>query len=338
VAVGTVAVIVPTYNRRKYLLQAVASVLGQTRADLVCIVVDNGSTDGTAEALEAINDPRLTRVSHDRPLGPAGARNIGIGAAEGAPWVAFLDDDDIWAPTKLERQLAAIEAHPGAGWSATAIANVTSKLDLNYVRRVFEGALLGPEGTLVEGDDLAKLMHQDANVTNAGSCLLVSGAALAAAGGFDAELTFGEDWDMLLRLSAASGLAYVDLPLVAYRIWEGQVSVNWEAEAEGNAIVRARYYPDEVVVTREYKAHWQLHGATLNVAAGKRWRAAECYARAAWFGRQPGQLAYAVAAAVQPSLVKSRLARLNLASRPDAVPESWRPELEQWLAPYRDPA
>ena len=94
---STVAVVIPTYNRRDLVVQAVQSVLGQSHRDLSCLVIDNGSTDGTAEALAAIKDPRLKVLSEGSPLGGPAARNVGIAAAKGAPWVAFLDSDDVWA-------------------------------------------------------------------------------------------------------------------------------------------------------------------------------------------------------------------------------------------------
>ena len=97
---GTVAVIIPTLNRRDLVVQAVTSVTEQSYADLICIVVDNGSTDGTAEAVTGFGDPRVSLVAFDAPVGAAAARNAGIGAAEGAPWVSFLDSDDLWPPPR----------------------------------------------------------------------------------------------------------------------------------------------------------------------------------------------------------------------------------------------
>ena len=74
-------------------------------------MVDNGSSDGTAEALRAIGDERVVVAGADQPLGAAKARNVGITAAR-TPWVAFLDNDDLWAPTKLELQLKALARLP----------------------------------------------------------------------------------------------------------------------------------------------------------------------------------------------------------------------------------
>ena len=98
-----VSVIIPTYNRRAMLLEAIDSVLAQSVTAFELIVIDDGSTDGTAEHLTRLGKTiRIERIEHS---GPAAARNRGVALAR-APLIAFLDSDDLWAPTKLERQLA----------------------------------------------------------------------------------------------------------------------------------------------------------------------------------------------------------------------------------------
>lgn len=111
-----ITVIIPTYNRKALLREAVESVLGQTFTDFELIVVDDGSTDGTAAMITDIRDPRL-RCVQQANRGVSAARNHGIRLAHGEPrkrgeWIAFLDSDDYWLPTKLERQLAFAAAHP----------------------------------------------------------------------------------------------------------------------------------------------------------------------------------------------------------------------------------
>ncbi len=98
-----ISVVIPTYNRAGFVAEAVESVLGQTLADIECIVVDDGSTDSTQELLSAFGDERLTVVRQDN-RGVSAARNRGI-ALSGAAHVALLDSDDYWLPEKLERQL-----------------------------------------------------------------------------------------------------------------------------------------------------------------------------------------------------------------------------------------
>ncbi len=108
-------------------MQSARSVLAQTCSEVECLVVDNGSSDGTAEALRALGDERLVVLVLDQPLGAAKARNVGIAAAR-TPWVAFLDNDDLWAPTKLELQLKALTRYPSARWCATGCAYVGGDL------------------------------------------------------------------------------------------------------------------------------------------------------------------------------------------------------------------
>ena len=95
--------IIPTHNRADVLARAVASVLGQTWADLELIVVDDGSTDATSAVLAEFDDPRLTGM-HQENKGVSSARNRGI-AASGGGYIALLDSDDYWMPDKLEKQV-----------------------------------------------------------------------------------------------------------------------------------------------------------------------------------------------------------------------------------------
>ncbi len=95
--------IVPTHNRADVLGRAVASVLTQSRPDLELIVVDDGSTDRTAEVLAGFDDPRLTGMRQENK-GVSSARNLGIAASRGR-YIALLDSDDYWMPEKLERQV-----------------------------------------------------------------------------------------------------------------------------------------------------------------------------------------------------------------------------------------
>ena len=112
IAVPLVSVIVPTYNRVGVVLRAVRSILNQTEADFEVLVVDDGSTDDTPNVLASIEDRRV-RVLRTDHVGLSGARNLAIDAARGT-WIAFLDDDNEWLPTYLERQLAAAAAMPDA--------------------------------------------------------------------------------------------------------------------------------------------------------------------------------------------------------------------------------
>ena len=106
-----VSVVIPAYNAQKTVRYAIDSVLGQTMSDLEVIVVDDASTDGTVQAIEAVGDPRVRLLKSSRNLRQAAARNLAMKDARGR-WVAFVDADDEWVPARLEHLLAAIQGEP----------------------------------------------------------------------------------------------------------------------------------------------------------------------------------------------------------------------------------
>jgi len=105
------SIVIPTYNRVDKLEKTISSVLHQTFEDFEVLVMDDGSTDGTKEMVEALSDSRVKYEWAPNSGGPATPRNRGIESAIG-PWICFLDADDIWYPTKLADVSAAIKSHP----------------------------------------------------------------------------------------------------------------------------------------------------------------------------------------------------------------------------------
>ncbi len=328
---GSVAVVIPAHNRRQTVSKAVESVLGQTYCDLQCIVVDNGSTDGTNEAFGRLSDPRLTVISEPRRLGPSLARNVGVSANSGASWVTFLDSDDYWAPDKVEQQINALAQYPAARWCATSGVSVGTGIDVRFATRLGWGRPATTDRLLVPQDEMLNLLKDDNMIPAGGSNVLVSRELYEAVGGFDAELFTNEDWDLWLKLAKESPLAYVDAPLVGYRIWDGQAS-NSQQFLDTAALVRVRHLSDAGPLPREYGLRWELEVARRHVAAARRIPAARSYLRAAVTGRAPGQLAYAVVAAVFPRLAEWRLRQVETAR---SLPEGWQEQVEPWLACWR---
>jgi glycosyltransferase involved in cell wall biosynthesis len=188
-----VSIVLSTYNRLPLLRSAVASVIAQTFRDWELIVVDDGSTDGTREYLEAIEDPRVRpiRLEHG---GVTWARNAGLQLAHGE-WIAFHDSDDLWLPEKLEWQLQRVTAHPACRWSYTGY----SFIDTN-------GTPLPERSTLlplpVSGHILEPLLRFE--VSTAVPTMLVQRSLIEEIGGFDATMLFLSDYDFILRLAARS--------------------------------------------------------------------------------------------------------------------------------------
>ena len=201
-----VSVIIPTWNRRAMVSEAIASVLAQTGARFELIVIDDGSTDGTLDDLRPLaaqareNPIRIEGTPH---RGPAAARNRGVELAR-APLIAFLDSDDLWSPGKLARQLTFMRAHP-----EYAIAQ-TRELWIRGGRRVNPGR----RHLKRSGDIFADSLR----------CCLISPSAVMmrtdlfrSGGGFDASMAACEDYDLWLRILIDHDAGLLDEPLVTRR-------------------------------------------------------------------------------------------------------------------------
>ncbi len=196
-----VSVILPTHNRAPVLARSIRSVLAQSASDLELIVVDDASTDATAEVLASFDDPRLRRLRHDTRQGAAAARNTGLSAAR-AEWVAFQDSDDEWLLDKLERQGALLAADPALGAVYCAFVRVAG----DQVVRTPSTRVRRRAGWLH-----AEILRDSFISTQT---LLVRRDVLDAVGGFDAALPRFQDWELMMRLSRHHAIGCVDEPLV----------------------------------------------------------------------------------------------------------------------------
>lgn len=199
----SVSVVVPTYERVASVRASLDSVLRQTMPDLEVIVVDDASTDGTADLVRAIPDERVRLIVHETNRGGNAARQTGIDAARGR-WVAFLDSDDIWLETKLARQLERLEsAGPDYGFCYTW-----------YAVQLEDGTLLPPRGTSVEG--FARPEFLVGNVVGTFSTMCVAREVLDRIGGLDQGLPSCQDWDLVIRANRVTGVCVVPEVLVVY--------------------------------------------------------------------------------------------------------------------------
>ena len=221
-----VSVVVPTRNRARFLGGALRSALDQEGVDLELIVVDDGSEDETPALLAGVEDPRLRVVRLASSRGLNSARNVGIEAARGE-WIAFLDDDDLWAPTKLRRQLDEARRE-NATWVYCGV----------YI--------LSPQGELAQaqlpadpGSILPALLRS--NVIQAGgSTVVVRADRIRAAGGFQEGQS--TPWDVWIKLAADGRAAAVEEPLVAYRRHPGSfVSTRRQTALAEVDLVASRY-------------------------------------------------------------------------------------------------
>jgi glycosyltransferase involved in cell wall biosynthesis len=317
-----VTVVVPTHNRSRLLALTLQSVLWQRDVDLEVVVVDDGSTDDTAEAVAGLGDARVRIVRHERPQGAAAARNRGIEEAT-AEWITFLDDDDLWAPDKLARQLRAAR-QAGRSWAYTGAVNIDDELKVL-------GGMPPPSP-----ERIVELLPRFDAVPGGGSNVVVHRDTLARAGGFDSRLRNGEDWEMWIRLAKLGPPAWVCSPLVAKRAHDRNTSLDTREALAGLALIE------------------RLHGGRVDRGITYRWLAESCLRT----GRRATAVRYFAAAALRGQarnvagdirvILRRRIRRHLLGDRrPEAVSyrhPQWVAEAHPWLdalaarsAPVGDP-
>jgi hypothetical protein len=204
-----VSVIIPTFNRAATIARAVESVLQQTYRPLDLIVVDDGSTDGTAAILRAYGDS-VTYVYQDN-AGPSAARNRGFRQANG-DFIAFLDSDDVWLATKLERQVNLLERAGDA--VPCCLCDTLMRTSHGVEQSAFQIAwmkLREPEGLWL--NPAAVLATRFVLFCQAA---LIRREALRECGGFDERLWVMEDHDLALRLAVRGSWAYLRDPLAVW--------------------------------------------------------------------------------------------------------------------------
>jgi glycosyltransferase involved in cell wall biosynthesis len=253
-----VSVIIPTFNRAKLCARAVRSALAQTYSPLELIVVDDGSTDGTAEAIaNEFGDSVI--VLRQRNSGVSAARNAGMVRARGQ-YIAFLDSDDLWEPSKLDQQVDWLERHPDFGMVLCNIA----------VRGV-DGANAGVIDRRPRlPRDGAILVDVIRNPSLVPSTVLIRRQVYEKLGGFDPQLRTAEDLDFHMRVASSFQIGLLQQPLVT--ITQGDIS--------GLSELACTTRDHVFVVSRFVRSHRHLigrrasHQALFQVLAYNAWSAA----------------------------------------------------------------
>jgi glycosyltransferase involved in cell wall biosynthesis len=272
-----VTVVIPTRSRWTLLRTTLRGALSQEDVELEVIVVDDASNDETPDRLREIEDPRLRVVRNETARGVAGARNRGVAEAR-SPWLAFLDDDDLWSPRKLRAQLDA-----AADQDATFVYG--------------GGVVVNGDGAVLRGIPVAR--PEDVvgqilvrNVVGAPSTVMARTEIVRRTGGFDPRLSLLADWDLWIRLSG------VGKPAVCR-----DVLVGYLEHARNMHILRAHDVFSEfdyltlkhrsLAATRGVRFDRGLAWRSLALAhrrTGRRLRAAGAYLRAGWKAREPSDL------------------------------------------------
>jgi glycosyltransferase involved in cell wall biosynthesis len=277
------------------------------------VVVDDGSADATARELAAVDHRRLLRLRHDRPQGVSAARNLGLSHVT-APWVAFLDDDDIWAPNHLRAMLDAMERSPLAPEQIGLV--FSGHLEVDAYRRVTNVSDPPPAESIRDG---LKRM----NLVGCPSRVLLSTELVRAAGGFDTRLSIVADWDLWLRVLADHDAVRCPTMLVGYMRHPTNMHLDAEGLLAELAMLREKHGwgPEE----RRDAVFGDLLASYIAAtyrAGGRRFQAARWYARAFRAGRDPRDLARAAG-----MLLGERLIEASGLRRRSAVD----PALGQWL-------
>lgn len=206
-----VSVIMPTYNAERLIAASIQSALNQSYKSWELIIIDDCSTDRTADIIKGFSDTRIHYYKCDKNLGVAQARNLGISRANGE-WIAFLDSDDIWEPTKLEKQIGFIEKNDRAKLVFTASSFINENGDrLDYI-------LPAPE--IVTAKELLKQ-----NVLSCSSVLIAKEYILKIP--FPSSKTLHEDYVAWLKILDEIDVAYgINEPLLIYRMSPNSKSGN----------------------------------------------------------------------------------------------------------------
>ena len=218
---GLVSVVIPTFNRARTLERAIRSVLIQTYSDLELIVVDDGSTDGTAALMAGIVDPRVIYHPLAQNQGASAARNAGMKLARGE-FIAFQDSDDEWLADKLKVQVAAAR-----GAHSTDV--VVFHMKVVYGRD--EHRVYGPGRVCCVPDlpatdvprDFLQISYQRNLISP--QTLMFSRSLLDRVGFFDPLLVNSEDWDYSIRLTREGEVIYIPEPLVMTYIQDDSISI-----------------------------------------------------------------------------------------------------------------
>lgn len=194
---ATVSAVITAYNRPDFLEKSLASVLAQTYPLSQIIIVDDCSPTSLIHLLEKIKDPRIEYVRLEENSGANVARNIGIQKST-SEWVAFLDDDDAWYPEKIDKQMHIVKSR--------FIACVTSYSDM-----------YSKQNAATFNESIVSQQRLKNGNPYCGTSGLIVKRSILIENPFDEDLPSGQDWDMYVRLSHISDIAYIPEPLLYFR-------------------------------------------------------------------------------------------------------------------------
>ena len=224
-----VSIIVPTHNRAHMLGDAIASVLEQSYQDFEILVIDDASTEETQAVVARFGDARIHYFRNSKNLGEGGSTNAGLARAAGE-YIGFLHDDDTWLPTKLAAQVELLDRCP----------KTVGGVYTGYFRiDVASGATIATVLPEKRGNIYADLRAQ--NWIGSPSAVLLRRECFDKVGRFDAEMKFGVDYDMWIRISRFYDFEAVNEPLIRYAVHPDRLSADSRAILYGKEAQLAKY-------------------------------------------------------------------------------------------------
>ena len=248
-----VSVIIPTHNRSDCVLRAIQSVLAQTHKNLECIVVSDGSVDNTDDVVNKIaaKDERVKYISYAPAKGGNHARNIGIKNAK-HDYIAFLDDDDLWYPDKLTKQLSVFASNPEIGLVCTGLRKIYVDENTTSLHRFN-----------IPDPDMSKLILIS-NYIGTTTTVMTKAKIIEKAGGFDENLSAQQDYDLWIRICQITKVSAVNDICVDYYIFENnnQISKNLNKVVESSKKINKKY---EHLIDKLSSKEKKLRGYTQSI-------------------------------------------------------------------------
>ena len=247
-----VSVVIPLYNAERYVEASVRSALASDLSELEIVIVDDGSTDRSAEIVRQIEDPRIVLIQVRASGGPARPRNVGIERAR-APYVALLDADDLIKPDKLSSAVSALDRHPEAGFAFADFEQIDAD------GRILQSSVIARNRAFREvasepGEDSWRLIPRTelerglvgSNFIGTSGVILRK-SVLSDIGVFDETLVYSEDRDLWFRLAHRCSALYREQIGHSYRVAPGSLTYK----------PTLRTARDRITVLRHEKARWK---------------------------------------------------------------------------------
>jgi glycosyltransferase involved in cell wall biosynthesis len=271
------SVIITCYNQEKFIAQSIDSVLSQTRIDLIkeIIVVDDGSTDNSKEIIyKKTKESGLIKYIYQQNKGAASARNNGINASEG-DFVAFLDGDDIWLPSKIENQLDCFKKDSNIGLVYSNFYEVDS-VDISK-RKKIKARKYSP----ADKNTLSTFFVKDGPIIT--STVIIKKIVFKETGIFDPSFQMGEDPDLWLRIAAKYSFCQLSEPLLLKRVVSNSLGSDKELNTYYYTITTKKIveqYPHLHVLVNKRHARRKTKLAIYYEKIGKKVQSRKTYMKA----------------------------------------------------------